>query len=204
MEHHMHILHIDSGIFAGQSISRKLAADLLQHLQSRNPGATVTYRDLVANPPAHLNADILIAAGKPEDARTAFEKEQLALTQTLQDELFAANVLLIGAPMYNFSLPSQLKAWLDRVLQAGKTFRYTEKGPEGLVKNCKAYMLSSRGGSYSAGPMLALDHQESYLKAALGFIGITDVQIIRAEGVAMGDEAKANAISLAQTQIAGV
>ncbi|MDY6984765.1 MAG: NAD(P)H-dependent oxidoreductase [Pseudomonadota bacterium] len=200
----MNILHLDSGLFAGQSLTRSLAAKLVQSLQSRNADGAVIYRDLVKNAPAHLDATILLAAGKPEAERSDYEREQLHLSQTLLDELFAADVIVIGAPMYNFTIPSQLKAWLDRVLQAGKTFRYTSEGAEGLVKGKRAFIVSSRGGVYTSGPAAAMEHQESYLLAALAFIGITDVQVIRAEGVNMGEALKAQALEQAEANIAGV
>src|SRR5690606_19862865 len=159
----MNILHLDSGLFAGQSVSRKLGAQLVERLQAQNPGSVVIHRDLIANAPAHLDGNLLLAGGKAVAERTPYEQEQLALTQQFLDELFAADVLVIGAPMYNFSIPSQLKAWIDRIAQAGKTFRYTADGPEGLVKGKKAYVVSSRGGVYSEGPAIAMEHQESYL-----------------------------------------
>jgi FMN-dependent NADH-azoreductase len=200
----MNILHLDSGLFAGQSVTRKLGAQLVQRLQAQHPGSNVVHRDLVTTAPAHLDGNLLLASGKPDAERTAFEREQLALTQNLLDELFAADVLVIGVPMYNFSLPSQLKAWIDRVAVSGKTFRYTSEGPEGLVKGKKAYVVSSRGGVYSAGPAAAMEHQESYLLTVLGFIGVTDVQVIRAEGVNMGEELKTKAVREAECEIAAV
>jgi Acyl carrier protein phosphodiesterase len=197
----MNILHLDSSLFNEGSVSRKLGAQLVQRLKALYPHTQVVHRDLAANPPAHLSAELLLAAGKPEAERTEYEREQLALTQQLLDELFAADFLVIGAPMYNFSIPSQLKAWIDRVAQAGKTFRYTADGPEGLVKGKKAYIISSRGGVYSEGPAAHMEHQESYLLAVLGFIGVTDVQIIRAEGVALGEEVKHKALRGAEAKI---
>jgi FMN-dependent NADH-azoreductase len=199
----MNILHLDSGLFP-QSISRQLSAQLVERLLAQHPGSSVARRDLAAAPPAHLDGNILMAAGKPEAERNAFEREQLALTERLLDELFAADLLVVGAPMYNFNLPSQLKAWIDRVTQAGRTFRYTATGPEGLVKGKKAYVVSSRGGIYSAGPAMPMDHQETYLLMMLGFIGITDVQVIRAEGVLMGEDGKAKAVHDAERAIAAV
>ncbi len=199
----MNILHLDSGLFAEQSLTRKLAAKLVHSLRARHPENRLVYRDLTAQPPAHLDATILLAAGKAESERSAYEQEQVALGKTLLDELFAADVLVIGAPMYNFTIPSQLKAWLDRVLQAGTTFRYTANGPEGLVKGKRAYIVSSRGGIYSSGPTAAMEHQESYLLAALAFIGITDVEVIRMEGVAMGEELKAKALQEAEARVKG-
>lgn len=184
----MKILHLDSGLFVDQSVSRKLSKDVVAKLQQEND-ATVVYKDLVQDSIPHLQAEDLFAEEKP-----------------LQDKLIAelkdADVLVIGAPMYNFSIPSQLKAWFDRVLQAGVTFRYTENGAEGLLEGKKAYIASGRGGIYSVGEAQSFDHQEAYLKALLGFIGITDVEVVRAEGVAMGEEAKEKGLSEAAEMVA--
>jgi FMN-dependent NADH-azoreductase len=124
------------------------------------------------------------------------------LTDALVEELLAADAIVIGAPMYNFSIPTQLKAWIDRIAQAGRTFRYTEKGPVGLASGKKVVIASSRGGRY-AGTALenALDHQEAYLRAVLGFLGITDVTVVRAEGTGMGPEAQAQALESARRHI---
>lgn len=197
----MRILHLDSGLFVDQSVTRKLSAQLVKRLQQSNDTAELVYRDLVADSPAHLTAEILMAAGKEESERSDFEQQQVKLTETFLDELFAADTLVISAPMYNFTIPSQLKAWLDRVLQAGKTFRYTESGAEGLVTGKTAYIVSSRGGVYSSGDAAAMEHQESYLTSALAFIGITDVKVVRAEGVNLGEEPKAKAIEAAEAEI---
>lgn len=197
----MKILHLDSGLFANQSVTRALSAQLVKRLQQESTNSELIYRDLVAESPAHLTAEILMAAGKQEAERSDFEQQQTKLTEKLLEELFAADTLVISAPMYNFTIPSQLKAWLDRVLQAGKTFRYTDKGAEGLVTGKTAYIVSSRGGIYSTGGAAAMEHQESYLTSALAFIGITDVKVIRAEGVNLGDEPKAKAIANAEAEI---
>ena len=117
------------------------------------------------------------------------------------DDFMTADVVVIGAPMYNFTIPSQLKAWIDRIAQAGRTFRYTEKGPEGLAGGKTVIVASTRGGIYSSGPAAGMDHQESYLKAVLGFLGVTDVRFVRAEGLAMGDEARSKALAAAAGDI---
>lgn len=197
----MNILHLDSGLFNGQSVTRHLTAKLVDKLKLQHSSAQVVYRDLAESAPAHLDANILMAAGKEPAEQSDFEKEQVALSATLLDELFAADIIVVAAPMYNFTIPSQLKAWLDRVLQSGKTFRYTENGAEGLVKGKTVYIASSRGGIYSEGAAAAMEHQESYLTTALNFIGITDIHIVRAEGVNMGDEPKAKAIAGAEERI---
>jgi FMN-dependent NADH-azoreductase len=133
------------------------------------------------------------------------QRQERGLTDALLEELLAADVLVIGVPMYNFSIPTQLKAWIDRIAQAGKTFKYTEKGPVGLVGGKRVVIASSRGGIYSAdGALQAHDHQEAYLRTVLNFLGITDVSIVRAEGLNLGEEPKAKAFTLAQAEIDGL
>lgn len=195
----MKILHVDSSILSEGSISRQLTAEIVATLKQAAPGATVTHIDLAAAPLTHLTAAHLGAAqGAP--VPPALEADVAASKGALADFL-ASDVIVIGAPMYNFSVPSQLKAWMDRLAVAGVTFRYSEKGLEGLAGGKKLIVASTRGGVFSAGtPMAALDHQESYLTAFFGFLGITDVSFVRAEGVAMGPEAKANAVDAAIRQ----
>ncbi|MFG1204466.1 FMN-dependent NADH-azoreductase [Xanthobacter aminoxidans] len=195
----MKILHVDSSILSEGSISRQLTAEIVATLKQAAPGATVTHIDLAAAPLTHLTAAHLGAAqGAP--VPSALEADVAASKGALADFL-ASDVIVIGAPMYNFSVPSQLKAWMDRLAVAGVTFRYSEKGLEGLAGGKKLIVASTRGGVFSAGtPMAALDHQESYLTAFFGFLGITDVSFVRAEGVAMGPEAKANAVDAAIRQ----
>lgn len=183
----MKILHLDSGLFVEQSVSRKLSQQIVERIAQAED--TVVYRDLVTNPIPHLDAETLLA-------------EKNELTQSLLDELFDADTLVIGAPMYNFTIPTQLKAWLDRILKAGVTFKYTEQGPEGLLQGKKVYIASGRGGIYSEGAAAAMDHQESYLRNALAFIGITDVTVIRAEGVNLGEAPRQQALAAANEAIA--
>ncbi|RUO73516.1 FMN-dependent NADH-azoreductase [Idiomarina ramblicola] len=183
----MKVLQLDSGIFLEQSVSRQLSQDIVTKLKEKQD-ITVVHRDLVANPVSHLTAEELLAEEKP-------------LIDELVQELFDADTLVIGAPMYNFTIPTQLKAWIDRVLQAGVTFKYTEQGPQGLVNDKKVYIASGRGGIYSEGDAKALDHQESYMKQVLSFIGITDVTIIRAEGLNMGDEPRQQGLKEASLDI---
>ena len=197
----MKLLHIDSSILSGNSVSRELTQAIVARWRQAEPALEVTYRDLAADAPAHLSAAVLSAGGTPPEQRSALQHAELARGENLLAELLAADVLVIGAPMYNFSIPSQLKAWLDRVMVAGRTFKYTENGPVGLVNGKQAIIVSTRGSVYAAGsPAQLMDHQESYLKAALGFIGITDITVVRAEGVSM-KEKRAQAIGAAQAQI---
>ncbi|MGD9476797.1 UNVERIFIED_ORG: FMN-dependent NADH-azoreductase [Roseateles sp. XES5] len=197
----MNILHIDSGILGDHSVSRRLTAAVAAQLKAEQAKATVTYRDLVANPLPHLSGAHLMAANaKPEDVDSEIAAD-VAENQVVLDEFLAADTVILGVPMYNFSLPSQLKAWIDRIAVAGKTFRYTAEGPEGLAKGKKVIIVSTRGGHYSAGPAAAMDHQESYLRAVLGFLGVTDVEVVRAEGLNLSADSKIQAISEAERTI---
>lgn len=200
----MKILHIDSSILGEHSVSRLISSDLVSRLQSLHPSSQVIYHDLVEEAAWHLsNRHLAVFQGAPvTDPRLGAD---LGVGGTYIDNLFAADIIVIGAPMYNFSIPSQLKGWIDRVVVAGQTFKYDEKGVEGLLKGKKLFIASSRGGFYTGdSPFAPLDHQESYLKAMLGFIGLTEVTTIRAEGINLGDEAKATAISKAKAEIAAL
>ncbi|VFR21755.1 FMN-dependent NADH-azoreductase [plant metagenome] len=196
------ILHIDSSILGDYSVSRGLTAEIVAKQAALHPGASVVARDLVDDALLHLSPSHLAVfqGAAPPSPELG---QDIAQGGTYIDELFAADVIVIGAPMYNFSIPSQLKGWLDRVLVAGRTFRYTEQGPEGLLsKGKKVFIASTRGGVYTgASPVAALDHQESLLTAALHFIGLNDVTIVRAEGLALGDDAKAAALAQAKSTI---
>jgi len=199
------ILHIDSSILGGYSVSRSLTADIMAKQQALHPGAQVIRRDLVVDAAMHLSDAHLAVFRGGEVGSNAALGQDLATGAAYIDDLFAADIIVIGAPMYNFSIPSQLKGWVDRVAVAGRTFQYGANGPEGLVKGKKVFVASARGGIYSGdSPMLSLEHQESYLLTVLAFIGLTDVTIIRAEGLALGEDAKASAIAAAKEQIAAL
>ncbi|MBK5656644.1 FMN-dependent NADH-azoreductase [Bradyrhizobium sp. UASWS1016] len=195
----MKLLHIDSSILGHGSVSRILSAETVAALRAVDPSIEVTYRDLSAEPLAHLTASHLGALqGAPVDAGL---QSDVAAGKAALDEFLAADVVVIGAPMYNFGIPSQLKAWIDRLAVAGKTFRYGAMGPEGLCGGKKVVVASSRGGVFSAGtPAAAFDFQETYLRALFGFLGITDVTFVRAEGVAMGPEARTKSIEAAKAE----
>lgn len=197
----MNILHLDSSILGQGSVSRLLSAEIVARLKAGNPAARVIYRDLAAEPVPHLSGAYLAAGMQPADQRSAEAQADLDLGAALMDEFLSADVVVIGAPMYNFSVSSQLKAWIDRVAVKGKTFNYTEKGPEGLAGGKKVIIASSRGGIYSSGPGAAIDHQEPYLRAVFGFFGITDLDYIRAEGVNYGPEQREQAIGAARAGI---
>ncbi|MGE0225059.1 MAG: FMN-dependent NADH-azoreductase [Acetobacteraceae bacterium] len=197
----MKLLHIDSSILGTQSVTRQLGREVVDQWRLRHPGIEITHRDLAVNAPGHLSAESLGARQVAPEQRSPAQQVELALGEELLAEFLAADVIVLGAPMYNFSIPSQLKAWLDRVLVAGRTFRYTEQGPVGLAGGKQVVIVSARGGIYSEGPAQAMDHQESYLKAALGLAGITDISVIRAEGVNLGAERREQSIAAAQRQI---
>lgn len=197
----MKILHLDSSILGQGSVSRLLSAEIVARLKAETPAASITYRDLAAEPVPHLSGAYLAAGGVAADQRSAEIQRDLDLGEAIMDEFLSADVVVIGAPMYNFSVSSQLKAWIDRVAVKGKTFTYSEKGPEGLVGGKKVIVASSRGGIYSSGPGAAIDHQEPYLRAVFGFFGITDLDYIRAEGVNYGPEQREQAIGAARIGI---
>lgn len=204
----MQILHLDSSILGEASASRTLSAAIVDALRSEHPDATVVHRDLVAEAIPHLDA--AIAAGFRPVGTDAFANldetvlAEHARSQRLVDELLASDVLVIGAPMYNFSVPTQLKAWIDRVAQPGRTFKYTETGPVGLAMGKTVIVASTRGGLYSSGPAAAMDFQEAYLKAMFGFIGIKDVRFVRAELLSKGSELREQALAAAHTAVPGV
>jgi FMN-dependent NADH-azoreductase len=198
----MKLLHLDSSVLNENSSSRLLTAQIVRQFGAAQPGLDVTYRDLGTDAPAHLSAEILATRFVPAEHWNAQQKEEAAYTEQLLAEFLAADVLVIGAPMYNFSIPTQLKAWIDRVAQAGRTFRYTENGPVGLAGGKKVFIASTRGGMYSGTEaMRAMDFQEDYLRTVLGFLGITDVTVVRAEGINLGAEAKAVALQAAGQEI---
>lgn len=196
----MIILQIDSSVLGDASASRQLTRAIVDALRARHPGAQLVSRDLAADPVGHLTGDgvAVITFGKSDDLTPAQQQER-ALSDKIIDEVLAADVVVIGAPMYNFTISSQLKAWLDRLIRSGRTFSYTEKGPNGLAGGRKVIVASSRGGIYTAG-LEALDHQEAYLRTALGFIGLTDLEFVRAEGLGMGPEHRDRAMAEAHAQ----
>ncbi|MCM2252006.1 MAG: NAD(P)H-dependent oxidoreductase [Ramlibacter sp.] len=198
----MKLLHIDSSSLAGNSVSRQLTERIVAQWRATHPATVVEYLDLAVDAPNHLSLNS-VGFGKPDASDlTEAQRRENTVSDRLVSQFLAADVVVIGAPMYNFSIPSQLKAWIDRVAQAGRTFTYTEQGPKGLAGGKTVIVASTRGGVYSTNPALAgLDHQEAYLKTVFGFLGITDIQFVRAEGIAMGDAAKTQAITAADAVI---
>ena len=197
----MQILHIDSAITGSNSVSRELTADIVSNLLQANPEAHVDYLDLAVNAPTHLNAQSM-GFRTGQAASTEIERQENAISEALVSQFLAADVIVVGAPFYNFSIPTQLKAWFDRIAQAGRTFKYTATGPVGLAGDKKVIVASTRGGFYSTSEAgQAMEHQESYLKVIFGFMGVTDVNFVRAEGIGMGPEARATAVQGAKAQI---
>jgi FMN-dependent NADH-azoreductase len=197
----MKLLHIDSSVMGQNSVSRALTARTVAEWQATHPGTVVDYLDLAVDAPSHLDANSL-GFRMPQADLSDVQKRENAVSEKLVSQLLAADVIVIGAPLYNFSIPSQLKAWIDRVAQPGRTFKYTETGPQGLATGKTVIVASTRGGIYSTSDQgRALEHQESYLQAVFGFLGITDVRFVRAEGVAMGDAVKNEALATAELHI---
>lgn len=195
------LLHINSSVRNEGSISRQLTAEFLEKWKASAPGAKVVVRDLAANPLPHLNEETLGAFFTPAEQRSPEQACAAQLSDQLVAELAAADVIVIGAPMYNFSVSSGLKAWIDHVARAGVTFKYTESGPVGLLKDKKVYVFTSRGGVYSEGPAKTMDFHETYLRGVLGFIGLTDITFVHTEGLALGEDAAANAVSQSRKTI---
>jgi FMN-dependent NADH-azoreductase len=190
----MKLLHLDSSILGGNSASRKLSAAIVDQFTKATPGLDIISRDLALQPLSHLSGEHLAAAQGAVPESPAIQKD-VAASQAALEEFLAADIVVIGAPMYNFGIPSQLKAWIDRIAVAGKTFRYTANGPEGLAGNKRVIVAVSRGGLYSAGmPAAAFEHVESYLRGVFGFLGVTDLEIVVAEGLQIGPEQREKAM----------
>jgi FMN-dependent NADH-azoreductase len=192
------ILVIDSAVSGESSVSKALVREAVAALTAGEP-AEVVHRDLGRNPVPHLTEETV--SGVRGEPATEAERAARALSDELIGELRAADVIVIGAPMYNFSVPTGLRAWFDHVLRAGETFRYSESGPEGLLGGKRVIVVESRGGAYSEGPAQAADFQEPYLRHLLGFVGLTDVSFVRAERIGFGPEARAAAIDMATARV---
>jgi len=198
----MKLLHIDSSVLGNNSVSRALTASIAAQWQASHPGTVVEYLDLAVSAPSHLSADSLGFRVPAGGSLTAVQVRENAVSEALVTQFLSADVIVVGAPLYNLSIPSQLKAWIDRIAQVGRTFKYTEKGPHGLAGGKTVIVASTRGGMYSTSEGgRAMEHQESYLQAMFGFLGITDVRFVRAEGLAMGEAPKQQAIAQAKQVI---
>jgi FMN-dependent NADH-azoreductase len=200
----MKLLHVDASILGANSVSRQLSDAIVKRLRDVNPAIEVTYCDLGAEPIGHLTGAHLAAAQGAAPETTTLQQD-LALGQKALADFLAADIVVVGAPMYNFTISSQLKAWLDRLVVAGKTFRYTQNGPEGLAGAKRVIIASSRGGFYGPHtPTAFLDHQETYLRGIFGFLGITDLTFIRAEGINVGPDQRRAAIAAATAAVAAL
>jgi FMN-dependent NADH-azoreductase len=190
----MKLLHIDSSVLGPHSVSRQVSAAIVDRLRQATPGLAVIYRDLTSVPLAHLTGSHLAASqgAVPEAALL----QDLAAGQAVLEEFLAADVVVLGAPMYNFTIPSQLKAWIDRILVAGKTFKYSAAGAEGLAGNKRVIIAISRGGFYGPGTPAAVgEHLETYLRWVFGFIGVQNPEFISADGIQVGPEHREKALA---------
>lgn len=200
----MRLLHIDSSILGPNSTSRELTRAITEEWLANHPGTSVDYLDLALDGPSHLSIESLgfRQPSAPGAELSEVQQRENAISEALVSQFLAADVIVVGAPLYNFTIPSQLKSWIDRIAQAGRTFTYTDKGPKGLAGGKTVIVASTRGGVYSTSDGgRAMEHQESYLQTVFGFLGITDVRFVRAEGLAMGAEAKAKAMAAADAEI---
>ena len=196
------ILLVTSSIFGQNSKSRAIAHDILERLKAADPAARITIRETNAIP--HLSGELVGALATPDKRDTA-QQRMVALADAMIAEVEAADTVVIAAPMYNFTIPSTLKAWLDHIARAGRTFRYTEKGPEGLLRGKKVYVAASRGGLYAnGGPAAAMDFQEPYLRAMLGFLGLDEVTFLYAEAQAISPEAAAEGMRKAHESVSAL
>jgi FMN-dependent NADH-azoreductase len=190
----MKLLHIDSSVLGPHSVSRQVSAAIVDRLRQATPGLEVIYRDLTSVPLAHLTGSHLAASqgAVPEAALL----QDLAAGQAVLEEFLGADIVVLGAPMYNFTIPSQLKAWIDRILVAGKTFKYSAAGPEGLAGNKRVIIAISRGGFYGPGTPAAVgEHLETYLRWVFGFMGVTNLEFISADGIQVGPEHREKALA---------
>ncbi len=200
----MKLLHVDSSVLGAHSVSRQLTGEVVAAYRAAHADTSVEYLDLALDAPNHFSADALGFKTGIQAQPTPAQSLENAVSEKLVRQFLQADVIVVGAPLYNFTIPTQLKAWIDRLAQVGRTFKYTDKGPVGLAGDKTLIVVSSRGGAYSTSEGgQAMEHQESYLKVIFGFMGITDVRFVRAEGLARGDVAKAAALAEARAQIAG-
>jgi FMN-dependent NADH-azoreductase len=194
------ILLIQSSPRGSESYSQKVARSIVGDLEELYPGANVVVRDLAQNPPPHVGQAFVGGGSTGPKQRTPEQIKALALSDVLIDEVLAADVIVFAVPMHNFGPPSTLKAWIDHVVRVGRTVSYSQKGPEGMLKGKRAILVLARGGVYSDGPAKPLDFQEPYLRAILGFIGLTDIEVVRVEGVAVSAIGPEKAVASAMAQ----
>jgi FMN-dependent NADH-azoreductase len=194
------LLFVASSLFGEGSQSRLIASEFIDRWRQSHPGTTVAKRELTADSIPHLNSAAFAAALVAPEARSTAQRQEAALADALIEEVEAAEIIVIAAPMYNFSIPSTLKAWIDHITRGGRTFRYGAAGPEGMLKGRKVFVVTGRGGVYSEGPAKPMDFQEPYLRAMLGFLGL-DVTFIHVEGLKISSEAAASGIKRARKAI---
>ena len=195
------LLFVASSLFGDGSQSRLIANEFIDRWRQSHPRTTVVKRELTADSMPHLSPAAFAASMIAADKRSAAERQAVALADALIEEVEAADIIVIAAPMYNFSIPSTLKAWIDHITRGGRTFRYGAAGAEGLLKGRKVFVVTGRGGIYSDGPAKGMDFQEPYLRAMLGFLGLDDVAFIHAEGLKISPEAAASGIERARKSI---
>lgn len=194
----MNLLHIDGSILGANSVSRAVSAAIVDRLRAVHPDLAVVTRDLAVAPIPHLSGAYL-AGQSPDVQHDQALQEDLDLGGAVLAEFLAADIVVLGVPMYNLTIPSQLKAWIDRILVAGKTFRYTEAEAQGLAGGKRVILALARGGHYGPGtPAQALEHAESYLRGVFGFIGVTDVEVVAADGTALGPDHREKALGAAK------
>lgn len=200
----MNLLHLDSSILGPHSVSRSLSAHVVDQLRQKVPGLSVTYRDLAAAPIPHLSGPyVAVTRGGGDVPPDVALREDLALGETVMQEFLAADVVVIGVAFYNFSISTQLKAWIDRIAIAGKTFRYTESGQvQGLAGDKRVILAIARGGFYGlSSPARAMEHAETYLRSAFSFIGVTKLDVIEADGLKVSVAHRQRAIAGAEERI---
>lgn len=198
------ILLITSSPRGEASHSKRLATELGRRLQTARPGATLVTRDLARDPLPHIGGDFTSGLGTPEDRRSPEQARAVAASDAAIEELLAADTIVLATGMINFGIASTLKSWFDHVARAGRTFRYTESGPVGLVGNKQVYLVLASGGVYSDDPSAAFDHAVPYVRSLFAFLGVPEVEVIRIEGVALGAEAERAALARAEEQVSGL
>ena len=198
------LLHIDSSVLGPHSVSRQVSSAIVERLRRATPDLDIIYRDLAVTPLAHLSG-VHLAAAQGASIKDPAVQQELGNGQTVLAEFLTADIVVLGAPMYNFTIPSQLKAWIDRILVAGKTFKYGPQGPEGLAGDKRVVVAISRGGFYGPGaPTEALEHLETYLRGVFGFIGVTRLEFISADGIQIGPEQRERALTSALEAVASL
>ena len=200
----MSILLITSSPRGNASHSTRVATEFANKLLAADPSNTLVVRDLVANPLPHIDADYASGIYTPVEARTQRQAEVVGVSDAVVDELFAADTIILATGFINFNISSTLKSWVDHIARSGKTFAYGENGPKGLVTGKKVYIVLASGGIYSEGAAVQMDHAIPYLRSVLGFVGMTDVDVIRIEGVGMGPDAVTAALAQATAKVDAV